>query len=456
MLASRSNVPFKAIFEKIAEKTACLLRGPADGALAVDRRLGTDVSRDRDSCGSVVGHDVRYASILQVEVSPTWIGKMSAKIEDPNDEDLGEYTDYLLLSSAKLTRGWRHNVMRLAPSQTSDISDPKQWDEAKLNRRDMFRLRREEEEAVQAAAEAAQAAKDGLTNSDAVMTSTLKPEQLELKPGMPGYTAAAAAAVKKEAEERDDSLVAPGPLAAGQAAAPRMKRGFGAPKKTRRVFITEQSSKNRRMRFEEQHPWVLETVDKQKPPSEVRWIGQMDSSASTDSATGDGSNYVLLVLDNSPGHEAAFKVVPANRWYRFTSRPKYAALTADEAEAEYKRIQKSKDIDSWFANRRTAPAVSSAPVLNGGLNLPGSSTVNGRPKTTSSTPSRYAKLGQSQQSGSRPTGLRTVIADDGIDGMGQFDDEEAAGPSQRRAGKAAVKPRRRQAVRSDTRLVTPS
>lgn len=334
--------------------------------------------------------------------------------------------------------------MRLAPASSSDTTDVRHWTEAKLNRRDLQRVRWEEEQMARKAADNARAEEEAAAAAEAAGNGA-DGMQVELKPGMPGYMAQ----VKKEEEQRDESKVAPTAATAGGKRPPR--RGFGAPKKTRRIFVTEGSAKERRLRFEERHPWVLETEDDKKPPNETRWIGKMDSS--TSAGAGEGSSYVCLVLDpHSTGSEAAFKVVPANRWYKFASRPKYHTLTADEAEAEFEKMQKASDLDMWFSSRRTNTGASVASTSDGtrGARGPDSTLSSGIARQTGGYRDRLAQARGPETSQVPPSRLRTVY---GSRRSGDGDvDEEAAGPSGRRAGKAAVRPRRRDDVRKSYQL----
>ena len=372
---------------------------------------------------------------------------MSRAKAEPVEADLGDYTDYLLLSSSEFTNGWKHNVMRLAPSSASDVVDPRRWTSAKLNRRDQRRIRREEEEMSKKAAEEAELAENARNAKDgsgvAVSTTGLN----DIKPGMPGYMA-----IKKEKEERDDRLVAPGPSGSkseGKVAVFRPKRGFGAPKKTRRVFITDESSKQRRIHFEEQHPWMLETDGDQKPPQSTRWVGKMDAAASAQANGGEGSSYALLVLDTTPGSEAAFKVVPANRWYRFTSRPRYQTMGVEEAEEEYKKMQKSGDMDIWFAQRRAMPSTSTASASQAKVSRGPDSFLGNGSAQSGGYKSRLAQArGREDSQMSSVSGrFKSVVGRDRpANDEDLWGDEEAAGPSQKRAGKTKVKPRRREGV----------
>ena len=381
---------------------------------------------------------------------------MSKKEEDDQD---GEYTDYLLLSSSDFSRGWKHNIMRLAPASASDVTDPHSWTSAKLNRRDMRRIRYEEQQLARKAAEEAAAAEAGGGSSAGAgeaVAGGAGGVGGELKPGMPGF------AVKQEVvkEERDESLVAPGPAGAAAAAggsAPkaiaRPKRGFGAPKKTRRVFMTDESQARRRVQFEEKHPWVLETTDDKKPPEATRWIGKMDAGASAQANGGEGSSYALFVLDTQAGSEAAFKVVPANRWYKFTSRPKYHVMTMEEAEEEYKSLSKAGDMDTWFSQRRALPSSSAAGQSSThsgagrGARGPDSFMATGVANAASSYAARLAAARGREEDQVPRSRLKLVHADGAANDAASYGDDEPAGPSQRRAGKTAVKPRRRQEVR---------
>ena len=368
---------------------------------------------------------------------------MSQVKPEPVEADLGDYTDYLLLSSTDFTQGWKHNVMRLAPSSASDVVDSHKWSSAKLNRRDQRRIRREEEEMARKAAEEVEQAKAG-DGMEAAVGATSRNE--DIKPGMPGYMT-----VKKMKEERDESLVAPGLSGSTNEVktAPRPKRGFGAPKKTRRVFITEESSKQRRIHFEEQHPWMLETVDDKKPSQATRWLGKMDAAASAQANGGEGSSYALLVLDTTPGSEAAFKVVPANRWYRFTSRPRYQTMGGEAAEEEYKRMQKSGDMDLWFSQRRITPSTSGAASQNSRIVRGPDSFLGNGSAQSGGYKSRFIQAsGRENDQVSRISGrLRTVVGDNKpANDEDMWAEEQAAGPSHRRAGKTKVKPRRRAGV----------
>ncbi|KAK7206304.1 hypothetical protein BZA70DRAFT_276258 [Myxozyma melibiosi] len=84
-------------------------------------------------------------------------------------------------------------------------------------------------------------------------------------------------------------------------------------KKTRQVYTNHEEE--RRLRYEEFYPWLIEDFD-----GKNTWVGNYEAAQS--------DCYVLFVFD-----EDGFKMVPAEKWYKFTPRNKYATLSVEEAEA---------------------------------------------------------------------------------------------------------------------------
>ncbi|KAJ2232674.1 transcription factor IIF subunit tfg1, partial [Coemansia sp. RSA 455] len=103
-------------------------------------------------------------------------------------------------------------------------------------------------------------------------------------------------------------------------------------KKTKQVFFADEEK--RRLDIEEARPWVLEDDDEKEV-----WTGSLEG--------GQSSAYVLFVLTDD-----GFKVVPVDRWYKFTPKLKYKTLTLDEAEEELSRVHKSEAQDRWIMHKR--------------------------------------------------------------------------------------------------------
>lgn len=228
----------------------------------------------------------------------------------------------------------------------------------KLNRKDprtVRRLTEEERDKINKAAAAA-------ANPDGMQVDGEEEKVMEedVKPG-----------AKKAREEIDMSLVGTG--TSGKAPAVRSKATMFK-KKTKRVFVSSEEA--RRLKREEWMPWVLEDDE-----GNERWIGRLEGgtgessssgmppppknaaassskgpqanaggrngtgvegwrpSAGPSEAGGGGSSYVAFVFGKD-GDD--FKVVPANRWYKFNRGPRYATLGTQEAEDE---------VSFWFCWR---------------------------------------------------------------------------------------------------------
>ncbi|KTW28041.1 hypothetical protein T552_01903 [Pneumocystis carinii B80] len=85
-----------------------------------------------------------------------------------------------------------------------------------------------------------------------------------------------------------------------------------------------------RVKQEERVPWVLEDFDGRNT-----WIGTMEG--------GQSHNYVFFVFA-----ENGFKVVPANKYYRFNQKSRYQTLSIDEAEA---KMNKRIIVPRWFMKK---------------------------------------------------------------------------------------------------------
>ncbi|KAK9450287.1 uncharacterized protein V1518DRAFT_413461 [Limtongia smithiae] len=128
----------------------------------------------------------------------------------------------------------------------------------------------------------------------------------------------------KATGEMDDGSVAPDPEAnvAPDGNGRRNKRNLFQ-KKTRQVYTGHEEQ--RQLRYEEHYPWLVEDFD-----GKNTWVGNYEASQS--------DCYVLFVFDDD-----GFKVVPAEKWYKFTPRNRYATLSIEEAEeAMAKKSQPSR------------------------------------------------------------------------------------------------------------------
>ncbi|KAK6200152.1 uncharacterized protein RJT21DRAFT_114581 [Scheffersomyces amazonensis] len=89
-------------------------------------------------------------------------------------------------------------------------------------------------------------------------------------------------------------------------------------RKTKQVNLMDDAK--RKLRYEEFYPWVVEDYDGKNV-----FVGNYEGGSSE-------TTQVLFVFDKD-----GFKVVPAEKVYRFTPRNKYATLTLEEAESKMER-----------------------------------------------------------------------------------------------------------------------
>ncbi|KAF7560241.1 hypothetical protein G7046_g3909 [Stylonectria norvegica] len=89
---------------------------------------------------------------------------------------------------------------------------------------------------------------------------------------------------------------------------------------------TERAKKESDIRYEEALPWHLEDVDGKNV-----WVGSYVAALSEAN--------VAFMIDKS-----VFRMVPMEKWYRFTAKPPFQPFTLDEAEA---LMSKKVDVGRW-------------------------------------------------------------------------------------------------------------
>ncbi|CCH41210.1 Transcription initiation factor IIF subunit alpha [Wickerhamomyces ciferrii] len=131
--------------------------------------------------------------------------------------------------------------------------------------------------------------------------------------------------VKTEEEKKQEKLEKQQAQIAPDGGARKKQNPFQ--RKTRQIKAVDENTK--KLRYEEYYPWVMEDFD-----GKNTWVGSYEA--------GSSDAYVLLIPDGD-----GFKMMPADKVYRFTPRNKYSTLTLEEAEA---RMEKSKtqQIPRWF------------------------------------------------------------------------------------------------------------
>lgn len=106
----------------------------------------------------------------------------------------------------------------------------------------------------------------------------------------------------------------------------RRHRRSAFKRKTKQINLMDE--KKRKLRYEEYYPWVIEDYDGLNV-----FVGNYEAGLSE-------SQHVLFVFDKD-----GFKMVPAEKVYRFTPRNKYATLTLEEAEA---KMEKNASAPRWL------------------------------------------------------------------------------------------------------------
>lgn len=307
------------------------------------------------------------------------------------------YAEYPLIAAPSL--GYHHHILRLVPSSSTAQAEENlvaDWARPlKLNRKDWWSIRKKADEERKAVKRQQQEQQKAEAEADDEDIKDVKMQDVESSDPL------AAAAPPKAA--RDESLIAPGPTGTPSRAKPAGGGGGRFKKKTKQIHIAADQAA-RILRRQENRPWLLE--DSGPPGHSQRWIGEFEaahdaggtsatasaSAVKTDSPLGVGSGeYVVFRLAGPPagGEDGrnAFEVVPIGRTYRFTPRPTYDTLTADEAAEAYEKMQKvgtRDDFGRWFMRRRNPGAANGA--AGGMLKREGSagrdqvsaSVVNGR------------------------------------------------------------------------------
>lgn len=107
-------------------------------------------------------------------------------------------------------------------------------------------------------------------------------------------------------------------------------------RKTRQINLMDDLK--RKLRYEEYYPWVVEDYDGKNV-----FVGNYEAGSSD-------TQHVLFVFDKE-----GFKMVPAEKVYKFTQRNKYATLTLEEAEA---KMEKNSSVPRWLMKHMEDSSVS--------------------------------------------------------------------------------------------------
>ncbi|CAK7894034.1 transcription initiation factor IIF subunit alpha [[Candida] anglica] len=154
--------------------------------------------------------------------------------------------------------------------------------------------------------------------------------KLEEEAGAEGEEGATVDGVKQEGSQTPGEK----PKVAGEADMSQVAPDGGARKPRKNLFkrktrqINLMDDEKRKLRYEEYYPWVIEDYDGKNV-----FVGNYEAGSSD-------TQHVLFVFDKD-----GFKMVPAEKVYKFTPRNKYATLTLEEAEA---KMEKNSSVPRWL------------------------------------------------------------------------------------------------------------
>ena len=218
---------------------------------------------------------------------------------------IAHFTDYpLVLTKRALMEGYRHHVARFSSKRNVDPRN-----EAEFVR--PVRLHRRDPRAPPAGG--------GLKSEDQPMggVDDMDDKERERQDILKA---------ERDAErEADMAKVAPVSSAAGT-----RKVGHNM-KKTEQIWRNDQTEEQKaqsKLRYEEALPWHLEDFD-----NKSTWVGSYEAALS--------DTYAMMIL----GEDKVFRMVPLEKWYKFTQKNQFKTLSIEEAE---KRFGKKVKEPRWF------------------------------------------------------------------------------------------------------------
>ncbi|KAK2737903.1 hypothetical protein FQN57_007354 [Myotisia sp. PD_48] len=229
------------------------------------------------------------------------------------------YADYPLVTTKRAWReGLRHHVAKLISKKSVDPRDESQFTRpVRLQRRDP------------------RATNNTLNLNEREDSMTPKNNNFE-HPGGLNDAEKEQLEVKKaaRAKEREDNMAQIAPSVSGQP-----KKAHVPKQRTQQVFKSEMTPEEiakSRIKYEEALPWHLEDFDNKNT-----WVGKYEAAMS--------GTYVTFVLEN----DGKMRMVPVDKWYKFTAKNQFKALTIEEAE---KHMAKKIKDPRWFMEKEQARA----------------------------------------------------------------------------------------------------
>lgn len=218
----------------------------------------------------------------------------------------GPYQDFPLFTTKRALReGLRYHIARFSSKKEIDPTNQEEFT------RPISLHRRDPRQPV-----AGKSAKEDEAMADEPIDSKEKEKQEILK-------------AEREARRAADlAQIAPtGNNASGMAA--KKTQAFRNEKTTQvhRLDKTEAQKKESDLRYEEALPWHLEDADNKNI-----WVGNYEAALS--------DTNVIFVIEGT-----SFKMVPIEKWYKFTQKNQFKSFTIEEAEARFSKATKESRWD---------------------------------------------------------------------------------------------------------------
>ena len=233
-----------------------------------------------------------------------------------DDGEEGEYEDIPIVSTKKaLLDGMRYHVIRFAPNAAARVQDINPFDQdqfvrpVKLHRRDPEQLPFDRN--------------DEAPSLDAKGNPVDDKEREKI--------------AAQKAERRADREAINAQIAPTAKTSNKHKHKFQ--KQTEQVYQftdSTQKKKDLQVRYEEKLPWHIDDYDNKNI-----WRGAYESALS--------ERHLAFIPDQSDNGQQVFRMVPLEKWYRFTQRNQFKAVTHQQAE-KIMNMKKERRDPKWLAD----------------------------------------------------------------------------------------------------------
>ncbi|KAI9836055.1 MAG: hypothetical protein M1819_001666 [Sarea resinae] len=275
---------------------------------------------------AVVGDSKPHTKALQPTAARTTVSSSTSTPDQAtigvstsgfSEKPEGSFQDYPLFTTKRaLLEGLRHHIAKFASKKNVDPRDESQFTRP-------VRLQRRDPRAPPAGAGAMKEENNEATDSKENIIDDKEKERQEI-----------ARAEREAQREANLAQIAPSANTERQKKANTFNK-----KKTQQVFRNDQTKEGQaeaKLRYEEALPWHLEDFDNKNT-----WVGNYEAALS--------DTHAILVMEPT----GVFRMVPLEKWYKFTAKAQFKTLNIDEAED---RMTKKVKEPRWFMDTQRAKA----------------------------------------------------------------------------------------------------